>query len=52
MAFTADDLREFLLRLQGDAAARQELRSLMRDPAIEQLHSEMAELAAAQRRTK
>ena len=51
MPFTEDDLRELLLRLQGDAGARQELRNLLRDPVLERIESEVAELAAAQRRT-
>jgi len=52
MPFTEDDLRELLLRLQGDAGARGELRNLLRDPVLEGVQETLAELAAAQRRTE
>jgi hypothetical protein len=51
MPFTEHDLREMLVRLQSDTGARRELRDLMRDPVLEQLQSEVAGLAAAERRT-
>ena len=52
MASTENDIKELLLRLQGDPGARRELRDLLRDPALERLESAVAELAALQRRTE
>src|SRR5262245_51113706 len=52
VAFTENDLRDLLVPLQSDAGARQELRNLIRDPLLEVVQSEMAGLAAAQRRTE